>query len=157
MIDFSKNPNKPTRCQANLGKKWIFLEKRALLAFKYSNYLPWCSKSENTNVPFLKKRHGGKFSLSSQFKRRRETSTKNEPNKQMHAPIQQQKQNKKLWNMFKLDSNNTVLMPFLLTLYVLHNVSIIDFAGLRKKSSKHFPWVPIPFTTSFSMSGGSSE
>ena len=57
----------------------------------------------------------------------------------MHAQIQQQKQNKKLWNMFKLDSNNTVLMPFLLTLYVLHNVSIIDFAELRKKSSKHFP------------------
>ena len=55
MIDFSKNPKNPTRCQANLGKKWIFLEKRALLAFKYSNYLPWCSNSENTNVPFLKK------------------------------------------------------------------------------------------------------
>ena len=56
MIDFSKNPKNPTRCQANLGKKWIFLEKGTLLAFNYSNYLPWCTKSENTNEPFLKKK-----------------------------------------------------------------------------------------------------
>ena len=35
------------------GGKWIFLEKRALRVFKYSNYLSWCKKSDKANNPFL--------------------------------------------------------------------------------------------------------
>ena len=35
------------------GEKWIFLEKRTLPVFKYSNYLPWCKTSEKTNHPLL--------------------------------------------------------------------------------------------------------
>ena len=34
-------------------EKWIFLEKRALTGFKYSNYLPRSKKSENYNNRFL--------------------------------------------------------------------------------------------------------
>ena len=34
------------------GEKWIFLEKRALLVFKYSNYVPCCKNSEKSNNPF---------------------------------------------------------------------------------------------------------
>ena len=37
------------------GQNWIFLEKRALSVFKYSNYLPPCKKLEKTNEPFLRK------------------------------------------------------------------------------------------------------
>ena len=37
------------------GQKWIFLEKRALSVFQYSNYLPLCQKSEKPNEPFLRK------------------------------------------------------------------------------------------------------
>ena len=38
----------------NWGQKWIFLEKRALSVFQYSNYLPLCQKSEKPNEPFLR-------------------------------------------------------------------------------------------------------
>ena len=38
-----------------LGQKWIFLEKRPLSVFQYSNYLPLCQKSEKPNEPFLRK------------------------------------------------------------------------------------------------------
>ena len=41
------------------GQKWIFLEKRALSGFQYSNYLPLCLKSEKPNEPFLRKLLGG--------------------------------------------------------------------------------------------------
>ena len=37
------------------GQKWIFLEKRALSVFKYSNYLPPGQKSVKTDEPFLRK------------------------------------------------------------------------------------------------------
>ena len=37
------------------GQKLIFVEKRALLVFKYSNYFPLCHESEKTNEPFLRK------------------------------------------------------------------------------------------------------
>ena len=36
-------------------QKWIFLGKRVLSVFKYSNYLPSCKKSEKTIEPFLRK------------------------------------------------------------------------------------------------------
>ena len=36
-------------------QKWIFLEKRALSAFQYLNYLPLHQKSEKFNEPFLRK------------------------------------------------------------------------------------------------------
>ena len=39
----------------NLGQKWIFLEKRTLSVFQYSNYLPLCQKSGKPNEPFLRK------------------------------------------------------------------------------------------------------
>ena len=39
----------------NLGKYEFSWKKRALLVFKYSNYLPLCQKSEKTNEPFLRK------------------------------------------------------------------------------------------------------
>ena len=39
----------------NFGQKWIFLEKKALSVFKYSNYLPSCRKSETTDDPFQRK------------------------------------------------------------------------------------------------------
>ena len=35
------------------GEKWVFLGKRALTGFKYSNYLIRCKNSEKTNNPFL--------------------------------------------------------------------------------------------------------
>ena len=35
--------------------KWIFLEKRVLSVFKYSNYLLSCKKLEKTNSRFLRK------------------------------------------------------------------------------------------------------
>ena len=38
-----------------LGKKKIFLEKRVLSVFKYSNYVPSFKKSENANDPILRK------------------------------------------------------------------------------------------------------
>ena len=37
------------------GQKCIFLEKKALSVFRYSNYLPSCQKSETTIEPFLRK------------------------------------------------------------------------------------------------------
>ena len=37
------------------GQELIFVEKRALLVFKYSNYLPLCHESEKINEPFLRK------------------------------------------------------------------------------------------------------
>ena len=37
------------------GQKWIFLEKRALPVFQYSNYLPLCQKSVKPSEPFLRK------------------------------------------------------------------------------------------------------
>ena len=37
------------------GWKWIFLERKALSVFKYSDCLPLCQKSEKTNEPFLRK------------------------------------------------------------------------------------------------------
>ena len=37
------------------GQIRIFLEKKALLTFKYSNYLPSRKKSEKANAPFLRK------------------------------------------------------------------------------------------------------
>ena len=37
------------------GQKWIFLEKRALPVFQYSNYLPLCQKPVKPNEPFLRK------------------------------------------------------------------------------------------------------
>ena len=36
------------------GQKWIFLEKRALSLFRYSNYLTWCQKSQKTIEQFLR-------------------------------------------------------------------------------------------------------
>ena len=36
-----------------IGQKWIFLEKRALSVFIYSNYQPSCQKTEKHNEPFL--------------------------------------------------------------------------------------------------------
>ena len=36
-------------------RKWIFLQKRALPVFKYSNYLSSCKKTEKTKDPFLRK------------------------------------------------------------------------------------------------------
>ena len=38
-----------------LGQKWIFMEKRALSVFQYSNYLPLFPKSEKPNEPFVRK------------------------------------------------------------------------------------------------------
>ena len=38
-----------------LGQKWIFLEKRTLSVFRYSDYLPSCRKSEKTIMPFPRK------------------------------------------------------------------------------------------------------
>ena len=37
------------------GQKWIFLEKRTLSVFEYSNHLLLRKKSEKTNDPFLRK------------------------------------------------------------------------------------------------------
>ena len=37
------------------GQKWIFLEKRTVLVFQYSNYQPLCQKPEKPNEPFLRK------------------------------------------------------------------------------------------------------
>ena len=39
----------------NLDRKWIFLEKRALTVFQYSNYLSLCQKSEKPKESFLRK------------------------------------------------------------------------------------------------------
>ena len=36
-------------------QNWIFLEKKALSAYRYSNYLTLCQKSEKTIVPFPRK------------------------------------------------------------------------------------------------------
>ena len=58
---FSKNPKKDlfwTHFGLLLPKfeqKLIFLGKRTLSAFKYSNYLPLCQKSIKPNEPFLRK------------------------------------------------------------------------------------------------------
>ena len=38
-----------------IGQKWIFLEKRAMSVFRYSNYLSLCQKSEKTIEQFLRK------------------------------------------------------------------------------------------------------
>ena len=48
MTNFSKNTKNPILGSfwALFVHKWIFLEKRALPVFKYSNYLPLCQKSE---------------------------------------------------------------------------------------------------------------
>ena len=58
--NFSKNPKHPIlgpfgALLPNLGQKWIFLEKRALSVFQYSNYLLLRQKSEKPNEPFLRK------------------------------------------------------------------------------------------------------
>ena len=37
------------------GQKWIFLEKRTLSVFEYSNHLALCKKLEKINDPFLRK------------------------------------------------------------------------------------------------------
>ena len=37
------------------GQKSIYLGKRALSVFKYSNYLPSSKKNKKTNYPFLRK------------------------------------------------------------------------------------------------------
>ena len=37
------------------GQKWLFLEKRALSVFKYSDYVPSCKESEKSNNPILRK------------------------------------------------------------------------------------------------------
>ena len=39
----------------NIGKNKFLWEKRTLSVFKYSNYLPWCKRSEKTNDPFMRK------------------------------------------------------------------------------------------------------
>ena len=62
--NFSKNPKNPILdplwalldplCP-NLDRKWIFLEKRALTVFQYSNYLSLCQKSEKPKESFLRK------------------------------------------------------------------------------------------------------
>ena len=39
-----------------LDKKEFSWKKKALLTFKYSNYLPSCKKSEKANDPFLRKK-----------------------------------------------------------------------------------------------------
>ena len=40
---------------SNFGQKWIFLERRALSVFRYSNYLSLCQKSEKTLEQFLRR------------------------------------------------------------------------------------------------------
>ena len=51
----SKKPYFGGHFVSQIWLKINFRGNRALSLFKYSNYLPWCQKSEKTNEPFLRK------------------------------------------------------------------------------------------------------
>ena len=56
MIKFSKkNPKNPI-LGGKFGQRRVFFEKKGLLVFKYSNYIPSCKKkTEKNNDRFLRK------------------------------------------------------------------------------------------------------
>ena len=115
---------------SKLGEKYVFLEKKALTVFKYSNYLSRCKKSEETNNPFLIK-------MSNCWWTDKQTDRELWFYRTLHRTGVQKIKFGREWDSFWEGKNNRKLNPFIKNMVHWSNITYSRINQKRKQKKAY--------------------